>query len=116
MIPPELFSLYKIIRFRCLSKLQKNVNHLHFLNNRKTIEVKGAMKMKKAEYDVLGMHCVSCSTAISKLLSKTKGVSDVEVILSESKILIEYDEKMVNDQKIVEHVSRLGYRAVEHKE
>ncbi len=72
--------------------------------------------MKKAEYDVLGMHCVSCSTAISKLLSKTKGVSDVEVILSESKILIEYDEKMVNDQKIVEHVSRLGYRAVEHKE
>lgn len=72
--------------------------------------------MKKAEYDVLGMHCVSCSTAISKLLSKTKGVSDVEVILSESKILIEYDEKMVNDQKIVEQVGRLGYRAVEHKE
>lgn len=72
--------------------------------------------MKKAEYDVLGMHCVSCSTAISKLLSKTKGISDVEVILSESKILIEYDEKMVNDQKIVEQVGRLGYRAVEHKE
>ena len=74
------------------------------------------MTMKKAEYDVLGMHCVSCSTAISKLLSKTKGISDVEVILSESKILIEYDEKMVNDQKIVEQVGRLGYRAVEHKE
>ena len=72
--------------------------------------------MKKAEYDVLGMHCVSCSTAISKLLSKTKGVSDVEVNLSESKILIEYDEKMVNDQKIVEQVGRLGYKAVEHKE
>ena len=72
--------------------------------------------MKKAEYDVLGMHCVSCSTAISKLLSKTKGVFDVEVNLSESKILIEYDEKMVNDQKIVEQVGRLGYKAVEHKE
>jgi Cu+-exporting ATPase len=72
--------------------------------------------MKKAEYDVLGMHCVSCSTAISKLLSKTKGVSDVEVILAESKVLVSYDETLVNDQKIVEQVGRLGYKAVEHKE
>jgi len=62
------------------------------------------------------MHCVSCSTAISKLLSKTKGVSDVEVHLSESKINIEYDETLVDDKKIVEQVSRLGYKAVEHKE
>jgi Cu+-exporting ATPase len=72
--------------------------------------------MKKAEYDVLGLHCVSCSTAISKLLSKTKGVSDVEVILAESKVLVSYDETLVNDQKIVEQVGRLGYKAVEHKE
>ena len=89
---------------------------MHFLKFHKTIKMKGVVDMKKAEYDVLGMHCVSCSTAISKLLSKTKGVSDVEVNLSESKILIEYDEKMVNDQKIVEQVGRLGYKAVEHKE
>ncbi len=72
--------------------------------------------MKKAEYDVLGMHCVSCSTAISKILSKTKGITDVEVVLSESKIHVAYDEKLVDDKKIVEQVGRLGYRAVEHKE
>jgi Cu+-exporting ATPase len=71
--------------------------------------------MKKAEYDVLGMHCVSCSTAISKLLSKTKGVSDVEVTLLDSKITIEYDEKIVDDKKIVEQVGRLGYKAVERQ-
>lgn len=79
------------------------------------IEVKGCVSMKKAEYDVIGMHCVSCSTAISKLLSKTKGVSDVEVYLSDSKIHIEYDENLVDDKKIVEQISRLGYKAVEHK-
>lgn len=72
--------------------------------------------MKKAAYDVQGMHCVSCSTAISKLLSKTKGVSDVEVVLSESKIHIAYDENLVDDKKIVEQVGRLGYKAVAHKE
>lgn len=78
--------------------------------------MKGCVDMKKAEYDVLGMHCVSCSTAISKILSKTKGITDVEVVLSESKIHVAYDEKLVDDKKIVEQVGRLGYRAVEHKE
>lgn len=77
--------------------------------------MKGCVDVKKAEYDVLGMHCVSCSTAISKLLSKTKGVSDVEVTLTESKIAIEYDENVVDDKKIVEQVGRLGYKAVERK-
>ncbi len=71
--------------------------------------------MKKAEYNVIGMHCVSCSTAISKLLSKTKGFNDVEVRLSESKFDIIYDETLVDNQKIVEQVARLGYKAVETK-
>lgn len=71
--------------------------------------------MKKAEYEVIGMHCVSCSTAITKLLSKTKGVKDVDVFLSDSKIEITYDEEHVNDQLIVSQVARLGYRAVQKK-
>lgn len=90
-------------------------NHLPFLSLHMKIELKGCVLMKKAEYDVLGMHCVSCSTAISKLLSKTKGVTDVEVTLAESKIKIEYDEHLVDDKKIVEQVGRLGYKAVERK-
>jgi len=71
--------------------------------------------MKKAEYDVIGMHCVSCSMGISKILKKTKGVIDVDVELSQSKVHITYDEQLVSDQLIVEQVSRLGYRAVEKK-
>ena len=71
--------------------------------------------MKKTQYDVIGMHCVSCSTAISKILSKTKGVMEVEVHLSDSNIEIVYDENQVNDQLIVSQVARLGYRAVEKK-
>ena len=95
--------------------MQIVANDLIFTYFLMTIELKGCVMMKKAEYDVLGMHCVSCSTAISKLLSKTKGVNDVEVVLSDSKIHIEYDESLVDDKKIVEQVSRLGYKAVEHK-
>jgi P-type Cu+ transporter len=71
--------------------------------------------MKKAEYDVIGMHCVSCSMGISKILKKTKGVIDVDVELSKSLVNITYDETVVNDKIIVEQVSRLGYKAVEKK-
>ncbi len=68
--------------------------------------------MKKVEYDVVGMHCVSCSMGISKLLKRTKGVDDVDVELSKSKITITYDEALVNDKIIVDTVGRLGYKAV----
>lgn len=71
--------------------------------------------MKKQEYDVLGMHCVSCSTAISKLVKRQKGVSDVEVKLSDQKIVVSFDEQAVKDQDIIDAVARLGYRAVVHK-
>lgn len=71
--------------------------------------------MKKAEYDVKGMHCVSCSMGISKLLRKTKGVLDVEVHLSEERIHITFDELLVSDKLIVDTVARLGYKASEAK-
>jgi P-type Cu+ transporter len=68
--------------------------------------------MEKKTYDVLGMHCVSCSTAISKLLKKNKDIEDVEVYLSDSKLVITLDETKVSHQMIAETVGRLGYRAV----
>ena len=68
--------------------------------------------MVKKTYKVIGMHCVGCSMGISKLLKKTKGVSEVEVSLSESKFDITYDETMVNHQIIVDTVKKLGYRTV----
>lgn len=71
--------------------------------------------MKKVEYDVLGMHCVSCSMGISKLLKKTNGVTDVEVRLSDSKVHVTFDEQTVNDQIIINTVARLGYKAVPSK-
>jgi|GEM_PF-970354 copper chaperone CopZ len=72
--------------------------------------------MMKKEYDVIGMHCVSCSTAISKLLKKNKDIQDVEVHLSDSKIILDLDETKVSDQDVYETVIRLGYRAVPARE
>ncbi len=68
--------------------------------------------MKKVEFHVLGMRCVGCSMGIQKLLKRSKGVSDVEVMLSDSRIFVTYDESIINNQKITETVARLGYQAV----
>jgi P-type Cu+ transporter len=67
--------------------------------------------MEKKTYDVVGMHCVSCSMAISKLLKKNKDIADVEVYLSDSKLVVTLDETKVSDQLIADTVGRLGYRA-----
>jgi copper chaperone CopZ len=67
--------------------------------------------MKTQTYDVVGMHCVSCSVAISKLVKRNKGVSDVEIKLADSKLIVSYDESLVTDQMVVESVARLGYKA-----
>lgn len=71
--------------------------------------------MKKQEYDVIGMHCVSCSTAISKLVKRNKGVFDVDIKLADQKLIVSYDEQTVKDQDIIDAVARLGYRAVVQK-
>jgi copper chaperone CopZ len=67
--------------------------------------------MKTQTYDVVGMHCVSCSVAISKLVKRNKGVSDVEIKLADSKLIVSYDESLVTDQMVVDSVARLGYKA-----
>jgi len=66
--------------------------------------------MDTKTFNVVGMHCVSCSTGIRKLVSKVKGVRDVEVVLSESKLIVSYDQA-VEDQVVKDAVARLGYKA-----
>ena len=68
--------------------------------------------MKKVEFNVLGMRCVGCSMGIQKIVKKSKGVQEVDVVLSESKIFVTYDETKIDNQTIIDKVSRLGYKAV----
>lgn len=67
--------------------------------------------MTTAEYNVKGMHCVGCSTAIKKLLEKNKHIQEVRVELYESKIFVTYDESNVDHETIVTTVGRFGYQA-----
>ncbi len=67
--------------------------------------------MKTADYEVKGMHCISCSMGISKLLKRQKGVDNVDMQLPQRMFTITYDDAQIDHKTIVETVAKLGYKA-----
>lgn len=66
--------------------------------------------MKKT-YDIKGMHCASCVRIIEKSLSRLDGVSEAGVNFATETATVSFDEKKVNDEKIMSAVSGVGYQA-----
>ena len=60
--------------------------------------------MKKVKFDVTGMTCSSCSSHVDKAVRKLDGVKDVNVNLLSNNMIVEYDEQVVNDDKIIKAV------------
>ena len=67
--------------------------------------------MKKVKFDVTGMTCSSCSAHVDKAVRKLDGVKDVNVNLLSNNMIVEYDEQVVNDDKIIKVVVEAGYGA-----
>lgn len=68
--------------------------------------------MKQVEFEVIGMHCVSCSMGIRKLVQKLKTVDQADVELGTSKLFVTYKEDNPDPKGVVDAVARLGYRAI----
>ena len=64
--------------------------------------------MKKV-LKITGMTCSSCSSFIEKALSKKKGVNTCNVNLSTEKLIIDFDEGVLNVEDIEGVILRLGY-------
>jgi len=56
------------------------------------------------------MHCASCAQRIEKSLKKTEGISTVNVNLATEKAMMDYDEKIINEDKIRKIIENLGYK------
>jgi P-type Cu+ transporter len=69
------------------------------------------MKNKKVSVAVKGMHCVNCAANITKKLSKTKGVANANVNFATEKASVEFDDSLINDDKIIEAIEKAGYKA-----
>jgi len=62
-------------------------------------------------FDVTGMTCSSCAAHVERSVRNLQGVSDVSVNLLSNSMTVEFDDKILDEQEIVEAVRSSGYDA-----
>ncbi len=70
--------------------------------------------MKTEIYDITGMHCAACSTAVEKVTRKLSGVNTSEVNLPMNRLTITYDENQVSPEMITKKIEKAGFGANIH--
>lgn len=67
--------------------------------------------MKKEQFPVLGMHCVSCALTIERALKNIEGVKNASVNFATEKVSVEYDDGL-EKEKLREAVKQAGYNLI----
>jgi copper chaperone CopZ len=67
--------------------------------------------MKKITLTVSDMHCVNCAMTLQSLEDDLPGVKQVDASYRSGKMLVEYDEAILDEAKIIAAVKDLGYTA-----
>ncbi|VVB79161.1 putative copper-exporting P-type ATPase A [uncultured archaeon] len=67
--------------------------------------------MKKINLEITGMHCQSCVTLLDKSLTKQPGIKYASVNLNTEKATVEFDERVIDEPKIISIIKSLGYTA-----
>ena len=68
--------------------------------------------MKKVVLSIDGMTCSACSNGLEKYLNKQNGIKSATVNLVMANALIEYDENILNLEKIERFVEEAGFRSL----
>ncbi|QDM00719.1 heavy metal translocating P-type ATPase [Aliarcobacter butzleri] len=67
--------------------------------------------MKSQKFDIKGMTCSACSTAVDRNVKKLEGVNEVNVNLLNNSMIVKYDENVLNNETIIKKVQDAGYEA-----
>lgn len=67
------------------------------------------MAVIKESYPIIGMECASCVKKIEGILQKTKGVINAAANLASEKVMVEYDENLIDKKKLAEILNGIGY-------
>ncbi len=70
------------------------------------------MATVKETYPVIGMSCASCVKKVETVLNKTEGVMDASVNFASEKVTIEYDDEIINMDKLTDTVKSIGYELI----
>ena len=68
--------------------------------------------MKKIILAIDGMTCSACSNGLEKYLNKQEGIKEANVNLVMANALIEYDEKILNQERIEKFVEEAGFKSL----
>lgn len=67
--------------------------------------------MEKLKFDIIGMTCSSCASHVNRAVSKLKGVKNVNVNLLLNNMEVEFDNKILKSDDIIQAVEKAGYGA-----
>lgn len=67
--------------------------------------------MKSQKFDIKGMTCSACSTAVDRNVKKLEGINEVNVNLLNNSMIVKYDENVLNNETIIKKVQDTGYEA-----
>lgn len=65
-------------------------------------------------FDVYGMHCRSCESAIELEVKDLKGVSSVRANHKDSNVIVMYESELCDENKIKKAIKKAGYSTVEN--
>lgn len=72
--------------------------------------------MIKRKYDITGMTCAACSSAVERVTGKLEGVAESSVNLTTGILTVTFDQVLVSDELIIKKVDRAGFGASVHEE
>lgn len=67
--------------------------------------------MTKLKLQIDGMHCTSCAMNIDGELEDTDGVKSSSTNYAKQYTEVEFDEKKINEKKIIDIIKSVGYSA-----
>lgn len=70
--------------------------------------------MVTKKFDIEGMRCAACSSAVERVTQKLNGVEESTVNLTTEILTISFDEQKLSDDEIIKKIERAGFRAKLH--
>ena len=89
---------------------------IFYPNTEKQIIVVDKSDIKKTEFKISGMTCVSCEEHVNHEVNKLNGIVNSKASYENGNAVIEFDKTKTNETEIEKAISTTGYKVTDKKE
>lgn len=72
-------------------------------------------KNDSVTFQIGGMHCTGCSSAVEKAIKKQSGVVSANVNLAAEKAFVDFDSSQISIDQIKESIENTGYEVIDEQ-